>query len=121
MAKDGPETVDLWMADVDAERAPAMRKLRELCQAHLPGWSERIQWGMPGYGPEDADARVSFCAQKRHIALYTSPAIVTRFAPRLAGLDCGKGCIRYRKPDQMDFSVIADVLDAVREGAAPSP
>ena len=38
---------------------------------------------------------------------------------RLAGLDCGKGCVRYRRPEQMDFAVIADMLDAIRVRGGP--
>jgi hypothetical protein len=33
----------------------------------------------------------------------------------LAGLDLGKGCIRYRRPDQIDWDVVARLLTETRE------
>ncbi len=29
---------------------------------------------------------------------------------RLAGLSVGKGCIRYRRPEQMDLDVVRSIL-----------
>jgi uncharacterized protein YdhG (YjbR/CyaY superfamily) len=102
------------MAALDPTRAAAFEQLRTLCREHLHGWTERMQWGMPGYGPDGADPVVSFNSQKNHIAFYAGPKAVARFADRLAGIDCGKGCIRYRRPAQMDFGLIAAMLDDVR-------
>ena len=71
---------------------------------------------MPGYGPQGRDPIVSFNSQKQYIALYAGQSAVARFADRLDGLDCGKGCIRYRRPAQMDFDVIGDMLGEIRLG-----
>ncbi|OQW43441.1 MAG: hypothetical protein A4S12_04985 [Proteobacteria bacterium SG_bin5] len=106
-------TVDAWMAALVPDRAPAFERLRALCQARLPGWVERMQWGMPGYAPAERDPVVSFNSQKNHIAFYAGPTAVARFADRLQGIDCGKGCVRYRRPSQIDFDVIAAMLDDI--------
>jgi uncharacterized protein YdhG (YjbR/CyaY superfamily) len=113
------ETVDTWMEALVPDREPAIAQLRELCRTRLAGWVERMQWGMPGYGPAGQDAVVSFNSQARHIALYAGPTTVERFADRLAGLDCGKGCIRYTRPEAMDFSLIFDMLDDIRARGGP--
>lgn len=34
------------------------------------------------------------------------------FAERLAGHDMGKGCLRFRKPEQIDFDLVRDLLRA---------
>lgn len=113
MVQSNAATVDDWLTTVEPARAEAIRTLRQLCQARLPGWSERMQWGMPGYGPPGSDAVVSFNNQKQHIAFYPGPTTLAHFADRLAGLDCGKGCVRYRRPDLMDFALIAAMLDDI--------
>jgi uncharacterized protein YdhG (YjbR/CyaY superfamily) len=113
MVQSKSHSVDDWMTEVDPNRAAALAQLRSLCQEKLPGWAERMQWGMPGYGPAGADAVVSFNSQKQYIALYAGAAAVSRFADRLAGVDCGKGCIRFRKVDAMDFGLVGEILDDV--------
>ena len=113
MVQSKVETVDEWMATVSPDRIHSLQQLRRLCLERLPGWDERMQWGMPGYGPAGADAMVSFNSQKQYIALYAGAAAIARFADSLAGVDCGKGCIRYRKPGQMNFAVIQNILDDI--------
>jgi hypothetical protein len=74
------------MTEVGVDRAVALGRLRALCRERLPGWVERMQWGMPGYGPAGGDAVVSFNSQKQYVALYAGAAVVARFAERLAGV-----------------------------------
>lgn len=114
MVQSKAATIDEWLDGVDAERRPAFACLREIARAELPGWEERMEWGMPGYGPPGAPNAFSFNAQKRHIALYAGPTAVERFADRLAGLDCGKGCIRYSRPEAIDWDVVRAVLGDIR-------
>jgi hypothetical protein len=41
--------------------------------------------------------------------------VVIDHASQLAGLSVGKGCIRYSKPEKMDFKVIESLLRATAE------
>ena len=34
---------------------------------------------------------------------------------RMAGVDRGGGCARWRKPEKMDFDLIANILDHIRD------
>ena len=94
MVQSKAQTVDAWMAAVEPDRAGVLAEVRRLCRERLAGWEERMQWGMPGYGPAGADAVVSFNSQKQYVALYLGPTAIDRFADRLAGVDRGKGCLR---------------------------
>jgi hypothetical protein len=38
---------------------------------------------------------------------------------RLAGLSVGKGCIRYRRPEQMDVDVVRSVLALTAATSGP--
>lgn len=112
-------TVDAWIDTVEPHRRPALAQLRALCRERLSGWEERMRWGMPGYGPAGEEPVVSFNSQKQYIALYVGGNAVSAFADRLARLNCGKGCIRYRRPEQIDFAVVSDMLDAIRARGGP--
>ena len=114
MVQSGATSVDDFMAGVPPERRQALDRLRGLCRAAFGADQERMAFGMPAYG----DARqpwVAFNSQKRHIALYAGQASVAAFAGRLGGADCGKGCIRWRRAEAMDFELIADILSDIRD------
>jgi uncharacterized protein YdhG (YjbR/CyaY superfamily) len=119
MVQSNATSVAEYLRTVDADRRPAVERLRQLCRGHLPGWEERMQWGMPGYGPPGADSMVSFNCQSRHIVLYAGTTTVARFKVRLQGVDTGKGCVRYRKPESIDFGVVADMLKDIRARGGP--
>lgn len=120
MVQSGASTVDAYLETVEPARLEGLTRLRAACLRFLPGWQERMQWGMPGYGPPGSDAVVSFNGQKNHIAFYAGATAVERFRQRLAGLDLGKGCVRYRHADQMDFDVIAAMLKDIRMRGGPT-
>ncbi len=120
MAQSKATSVDMWLDELATPDRPAFERLRALCRQTLPGWDERMQWGMPGYGPPGRDNAVSFNAQKRHIAFYAGPTAIERFRDRLSGVDCGKGCVRYRGAGQIDFGVVEAMLRDIRaRGDAP--
>lgn len=114
MVQSTAASVDAWLAERAPERRAIFEELRSACRAELPGWDERMMWGMPGYGPPGEASVVSFNDQKRHIALYPGPTAIERFADRLAGIDCGKGCIRYRRPDEVDLDMVRAMLRDIR-------
>ena len=113
MVQSKATSVDAFMAEVPEDRRPALERLRQLCREELVGWGEGMTYGMPGYGPPGAPV-VCFNNQKQYIAFYAGGTAVTRFAERLADVDCGKGCIRYRKPAAIDFDLVRDILKDVR-------
>src|SRR3569832_1189690 len=94
-------TVDAYIAEADATRRPALERLRALCRERLPGRLEGMKWGMAAYSR--GEACVAFANQKQYLALYGLRGAATRLATaeRMGG-DQGKGCFRYRKPDQID-------------------
>lgn len=112
-------SVDAFMAEVPEDRRPALERLRQLCREALTGLDEGMSYGMPAYGPPGAPV-IAFNNQKQYVAFYAGATAVARFADRLAGVDCGKGCIRYRKPAAIDFDLVRDILEDVRarNGAA---
>lgn len=113
MVQSKAASVDDFMSEVAPDRRPALDRLRSLCRDTFGADSELMAFGMPAYG----DARtpwIAFNSQKQHIALYAGQGAIERFGDRLGAASCGKGCIRWRRPDKMDFDVIADILADVK-------
>jgi hypothetical protein len=54
---------------------------------------------------------VAFASQKNYISLYIlKEEVLNKHREALAHLNLGKGCIRYRKPEQIDFTVVEKLL-----------
>ena len=118
MVQSTAATVDDYMTTLEPERAPAMSRIRDLCQEIFVGWPEQMAYGMPGYGPEGTPA-FSFNSQKQYISLYAGRGAVDAFRERLTGASLGGSCIRFRNVAKIDFEVVADILRHVREHKGP--
>jgi len=108
--------VATYIEETPAERRAAMEKLRSLCRQNLSGYEECMEFGMPGYKRNGA-LEVSFASQKQYIALYVKPTLANEFRGELGAASIGKSCIRFSKPEQIDFDVIARLLR--RTGETP--
>jgi len=113
MVQSKAASVDDFMVEVSPDRRPALDRLRALCRDTFGAEHELMTFGMPAYG-DPKTPWIAFNSQKQYIALYAGQGAVDAFGPRLGVASCGKGCIRWRKPDQMDFDVIADLLADVK-------
>ncbi|MCE3295665.1 MAG: hypothetical protein K0R65_1379 [Crocinitomicaceae bacterium] len=131
------KTVDDYLASVPEERKEAILHLRETIKANLPkGFSETISYGMVGYGvphsiypagyhcdPKQALPFVSFASQKNFIALYhmgmySDPDLLNWFTTEFPKhskkkLDMGKSCIRFKKPEDIPFDLIGQLMQKV--------
>jgi uncharacterized protein YdhG (YjbR/CyaY superfamily) len=117
MVQSSAATVDDFMLEVGPDRLPYIQKMRELFLANLTGWEERMAYGMPAYGPAGQPAiGVAFNNQKQHIAFYAGQQAIETFKDALArpSVDCGKGCIRYKNPKNIDFAVVEAILKDIR-------
>lgn len=112
--------VPAYIAEAPAARQQALERLRALCRERLVGYVEAMRWGLPTYARHGA-AEIAFASQKQYIALYVMKQdVMRRHAADLAGLDVGKGCIRWRTPAQIDFDLVRRLLDATASSTAPA-
>ncbi|MCL7376922.1 iron chaperone [Streptomyces sp. 35G-GA-8] len=117
MVRSRAEDVDGYLTEVPEERRETLARLRQLCRAELGGFDEVMAYGMPAY-ERDGAAEIAFASQKQYISFYLMRGDVREaFEERLAGQDMGKGCLRFRKPEQVDFDLVRDLLRAT--AAAP--
>jgi uncharacterized protein YdhG (YjbR/CyaY superfamily) len=119
MVQSKAATVDDYIAEAPPDRREALSRVREIARRALAGREERMQWGMPCYF-RDGEAEFSFASQVQYIALYVKPGVHAKNADALKGLDCGKGCIRFRKPGDIDFTLVERLLrDTAESDEAP--
>jgi uncharacterized protein YdhG (YjbR/CyaY superfamily) len=103
-------SVDEYLRDVPEKRLAALQRLRALCQATLSGYEESMAYGMPSYS-RNGEVEVAFASQKNYISLYVlKQPVFDSHRPALAGLNLGKGCIRYTSPARIDFDVVERLL-----------
>ena len=112
-------SVAAYVNEVTAERRAAVEKLRRLCQQALQGYEEGMAYGLPCY-KRNGNPEVAFASQQNHIALYVmKPDVVDEFRSELSGSSIGKGCIRFSKPERMNFEVLDRLLRRVAASDAP--
>ncbi len=102
--------VQTYVEQLPAERRPVIEKLRALCRQCLKGYEEDMAYGMPVY-KRNGVAEVAFASQKQYISLYVMKKdVVDEFREALAAASIGKGCIRFSKPEKIDFDVVKRLL-----------
>ena len=115
------KTVPAYIKESAAERRDVLSRLRAVCRAELNGFKESMAYGMPGYS-RDGVVEVGFASQKNFIALYILRTDVMRshrYMFNVPGVTLGKGCIRYSKPEKIDFGVVEKILRATQESTGP--
>ena len=75
-----------------------------------------MQYGMPSYS-KDGTIEVGFNSQKNYISFYVlKKDVVDKYRDQLR--DVGKSCIRYRRPDQIDFAIVEKLLEETADSPA---
>lgn len=126
-----------YIQEVDEARRPVFEKLRETIVENIPdGFQECMSYGMIGYvvphsiypkgyhcDPKTPLPFINLGAQKNyismhHMGLYGDPKLLDWFVSEYpkhskSKLDMGKGCVRFKRPDDIPFDLIAELLRKV--------
>jgi len=133
MVSSNAKTVGEYIAELPEARADVVSAVRELLLANLPqGLEETMNWGMISYEvpfnvfPNTYNKQplmfAALAAQKHHYSIYLSSIyaieeIRAKFeADYLATgkrYDVGKGCIRFRKLEDLPLDVVAKAVASV--------
>ncbi len=127
------KTVNDYLNILPEDRKEAFSKLRERILKTIPkGFEEQMSYGMLGYvvphsiypngyhcNPKLPLPFISIGSQKNfiilhHLGIYANPALLEWFTneyPKHSTqkLDIGKGCIRFKKMDQIPFDLIGEL------------
>ena len=130
-------TVTDYLQSLPADREPYVTQLRNTILQHIPaGFEEVMGYGMITYvvpksiypdgyhcDPKLPLPFVSVASQKNFIALYHmgiygSPELLNWFVEEYpkhckSKLDMGKSCIRFKKPDQIPFELIGELMKKI--------
>jgi uncharacterized protein YdhG (YjbR/CyaY superfamily) len=105
------KSVSEYMNEVPEDRKESLEKLRKLCQEFLEGYEESMEYGMPSYKKKGGEIEVAFASQKNYISFYIlKEEVLNKYRDKLTGNNLGKGCIRYSKPEKIDFNIVEKLL-----------
>lgn len=131
--KSSAATPQAYLAELPDDRKKAMSDLRNVILKNIPeGFKEEMSYGMIGYvvphslypkgyhcNPKLPLPLVNIASQKNFIALYhmcvySNPELLKWFENEYAQrvphkLDMGKGCIRFKKIDQIPLELIGEL------------
>ena len=132
-----PETPDQYVAGLADDRKEVIQKMRNVLKENLPeGYEEEISYGMIGYvvpfsiypagyavKPKVPLPLMNLASQKNHVALYhmavyAVPGIAEWFEAEYpkhckTKLDMGKGCIRFKKMEDIPYELIGELARKV--------
>lgn len=101
--------VNEYLATAPDDRRPALALLRALILETIPDASESIRYGMPTYDAGD-DFLVAVASQKNYMSLYLNTDILETHRGDFGKLDCGKGCVRFRRIDQVPLETVRTII-----------
>jgi uncharacterized protein YdhG (YjbR/CyaY superfamily) len=110
--KSSAADVARYIAEQPKDWQPTLKRLRTACRSQLRGYAEGMAYGMPSYA-RGGVIEVGFAKQARYLSLYIlKQPVFEAHRAELTGLSLGKGCIRYRQPDQVDWGIVSSLLAA---------
>jgi uncharacterized protein YdhG (YjbR/CyaY superfamily) len=111
--------VDRYIESAPEPRQPVLTALRAACLEELSEFDESLEHGMPSYS-RAGQIEVAFASQKQYISLYVMRTdVMAAHRTRVEHLSVGKGCIRYRKPEDVDFDVVRSMLRETARSTGP--
>lgn len=136
MKADG-KTVNEILSNIPADRAEQFNKLHNVIVKNLPkGFEAAISYGGLGYvvphslypagyhcKPSEALPFAGIASQKNsinfyHMGIYSDPKLLDWFVKEYPKhskqkLDMGKSCVRFRKPDEIPFDLIGELMTKI--------
>lgn len=125
---------DQYFDELPEDRKKAMKELRAVIKKNIPkGFEETMGYGMVGYvvphslypagyhcDPKQPLPFLGMASQKNaisfyHMGIYADPKLLKWFQEEYpkhskTKLDMGKSCIRFKKPEQIPFELLGQLV-----------
>lgn len=108
MDKEGPKTVDEYIAQFPPEVRAKLERIRAAIHEAAPEAAERMAYRMPAFSLNGDLA--FFAAFKEHIGFYPLPEALETFSERLAPYGQGKGSVRFPLGEEPPYELIRDMV-----------
>ena len=121
MADPGVQNPAAYIERLEDPRRADIRRLHERIQAVAPGIRTYLDHGMLAYGRyeyryasgrEGAWFVLGLASNKQYISLHAPTLDLEPYVARLPKANLGRGCIRFKRVDDVDIGVIDDVVRA---------
>lgn len=130
-------TVEAYLKELPDGRIKPVQELRKVILKNLPkGFKEGMSYGMIGYvvphsiypngyhcDPNQPLPFACIASQKtgisfHHMGVYANPELLKWFTGEyekagVGKLDMGKGCIRFKKPENIPFKLIGELISKI--------
>jgi len=131
-------TPEQYLSELPEDRQEAISELRKTIRKNLPkGFEESMQYGMLTYvvphstypagyhcDPKQALPFVSLASSQKnfiaiyHMGVYAMPDLLKWFTTEYpkhskTKLDMGKSCMRFKKPEQIPYKLIGELMKKV--------
>lgn len=122
MSKPKAATPAEYIAQLDEPRRSAIQTIHAMITKALPKLKPTIQYGMIGYGTymlkyaggrEGEAPVIALASQSSYISVYGCGAgDLAELKKQLPKANCGKGCIRFKKFEDVDLKVLEKIVKA---------
>ncbi len=124
---DTAATPEEYIAELEEPRRGQIQQLHDLIRHAAPNLEPHIDTGVIGYGTmhyvyasgrEGDCAIIGLASNKRSISLYFSTQapgggyLAESYKDRLPAADVGKSCVRFTRLDQVDRTVLREMVKA---------
>jgi hypothetical protein len=130
-AADPPEVAE-FLADLPEDRRAILTRVHEVIRTSAPQLEPAVAGKMLNYGPfryryatgREGDAYVvSLASQKQYVSLYLCSVVDGAYlaeanADRLGKVSVGKSCVRFKKMEDLDLDVLAELVGTAAENSA---
>ena len=116
-----PIEPEVWLAALDDVRRPQLEALDARIRRSAPGCDRYVDHGFLSYGryayrtPPGRTGEwmcIALASNKQYISFYASPIGLEPYAERLPKANLGRGCIRFKRLDDIDLAVLDEVIRA---------
>jgi uncharacterized protein YdhG (YjbR/CyaY superfamily) len=122
-------TVADYIAQIDEPRRTAIKALHAMITRAVPKLKPSIQYGMIGYGSyhykydsgREGDAPIiALASQKGYISVYGCGAEIESCKRAMPKANFGKGCIRFKKFEDVDLKALEKIVKTAGQAKAKS-
>jgi len=118
MPHPGPKSFEDYLTVIPPDKEEGTREILALMRSELPGAREDVRWGIAIFSRGGSDI-VGISARKDFYSLYVpDPATAERFVPGLGKVKAGRGCIRFRTPEDLEKSALRRMVAELEKASA---